>query len=272
MKGICFIQPLFHAVVEGRKTQTGRIVKYSKKQKWIPIDDIPKDAVYMLKTTMVNGIYRSKQAFPRYKVGETLYLKEPYFICKEKLYYRYGNQAEEFMPNRYWKSKLFMPEKFARYFIEITGVRCERLQDISDEDCAKEGVFTKREICSPFNTLYAVELSAKTRKEKWEEHFGTCINRKEKGGRYLGYETPQQASVVQMYKDALDTKNKEIADINEKLNASQKSIDEIKRYYKGEIDSIKKAHKDEIDKIKGEIDKMKKEHAEQIATIVKKMS
>ena len=33
-----------------------------------------------------------------------------------------------------------MPESAARYFIEITAVRAERLQDISDEDCMKEGI------------------------------------------------------------------------------------------------------------------------------------
>jgi hypothetical protein len=33
-----------------------------------------------------------------------------------------------------------MPEKYARHHIEITGVRAERLQAISDNDCLKEGI------------------------------------------------------------------------------------------------------------------------------------
>jgi hypothetical protein len=37
-----------------------------------------------------------------------------------------------------------MPEILAQHFIEITGVHCERLQDISDEDCLKSGVFLDR--------------------------------------------------------------------------------------------------------------------------------
>jgi hypothetical protein len=37
---------------------------------------------------------------------------------------------------------MFMPEFLARNFIKITAVRCERLQDISSEDCLKEGIMT----------------------------------------------------------------------------------------------------------------------------------
>ncbi len=33
-----------------------------------------------------------------------------------------------------------MPTWAARYFIRITAVRAERLQDISEEDCIKEGI------------------------------------------------------------------------------------------------------------------------------------
>jgi len=39
-----------------------------------------------------------------------------------------------------WKSPLFLPEKFARYFIQIVSVRPERLQDVTEGDALKEGV------------------------------------------------------------------------------------------------------------------------------------
>jgi hypothetical protein len=39
-------------------------------------------------------------------------------------------------------NKLFMPEWCAVHLIKITGVRAERLQDISDEDCIREGIET----------------------------------------------------------------------------------------------------------------------------------
>lgn len=40
-----------------------------------------------------------------------------------------------------WENKLFVRHELMRYQIEITGKRTEHLQDISDEDILREGVF-----------------------------------------------------------------------------------------------------------------------------------
>lgn len=40
-----------------------------------------------------------------------------------------------------WENKLFVRSELMRYQIEITGKRTEHLQDISDEDILREGVF-----------------------------------------------------------------------------------------------------------------------------------
>lgn len=58
--------------------------------------------------------------------------------------YKYGNNLsiEEATgdADAKWENKLFMPEYAARYFIKITGVGADRLQDISEGDCCKEGI------------------------------------------------------------------------------------------------------------------------------------
>jgi len=131
MQGINFTEPMFKAVIEGRKTQTRRIIKDS-------------DIVCVVDAGTVLYESTGERVKPRYKVGETLYLKEPYFDCtdegQEGLYYRYRGDN---MGLYVWQNKRFMPAKYARYFIKITGVRCERLQDISDADCKREGLYNK---------------------------------------------------------------------------------------------------------------------------------
>ena len=39
-----------------------------------------------------------------------------------------------------WKSAMFMPEHYARHFIFIEAVRAERVQEITQEDCIREGL------------------------------------------------------------------------------------------------------------------------------------
>jgi hypothetical protein len=48
-----------------------------------------------------------------------------------------------------WENKLFVRPELMRYQIEITGKRTEHLQDISDEDILREGVF--HGMCSSSN-------------------------------------------------------------------------------------------------------------------------
>lgn len=39
-----------------------------------------------------------------------------------------------------WKNKMFVKAELMPHHIKITNIRCERLQDISDSDCIKEGI------------------------------------------------------------------------------------------------------------------------------------
>lgn len=189
-KGICFTEPLFRKVVKGEKTQTRRMI-------------VSRTGHFQVSTSsmsgVITGIWQTDDngwvgvnlipVNPKYKVGEKVYLKEPYAeTCDEYgsplIAYRFDNTAlylvrkdengdyyqlntikkpvttnwtiNNFPACGEWKNKLFMPEWAARYFIEITAVRAERLQDISDVDCMKEGVISRVAAVYPYELLYQI--------------------------------------------------------------------------------------------------------------------
>ena len=152
MKGICFIEPLTIATIKGTKVQIRRLVTpqptYSES-----VGVIWKDRCYGI------GLHNNpKEAYKNFadsakapfNVGDKLYIKEPYRFAPDvdfPIYkydypsgrYSYPGCDRDDRPVK-WKNKLFMPASSARYFIEITAKRFERLQDISDADCIKEGI------------------------------------------------------------------------------------------------------------------------------------
>jgi len=124
MKGICFVEPLFNKVIREEKTQTRRIIINSN------VDFYLAEIEKLLSKA-------------RYRVGEVIYLKEPYCddLVIDEIFYKYDNLQDKMnLGISIWKNKLFMPESAARYFIKITKVSIERLQEISHEDCFKEGI------------------------------------------------------------------------------------------------------------------------------------
>ncbi|NDV93487.1 hypothetical protein D0T84_00955 [Dysgonomonas sp. 521] len=180
MKGICFIPPLHEKTVKGIKTQTRRIIG-TKGLFNIRIYD---------KAISVAGVDvygKEKIIRPRYNVGEVLYLKEPYIDDSDmfftvfpihetltykggKILYQYGNDTS-ILDSVYgdlvkWQNKLFMPASAARHFIKVTDLRAERLQDISDEDCIKEGI----EVSKYDNRHYVNDVWGKSKLDGiWEK-------------------------------------------------------------------------------------------------------
>lgn len=83
-----------------------------------------------------------------------------------------------------WKNKMFVRADLMPHQIRITGVRVERLQDISDEDCLREGVngesiFDDNDYCTVqgiqpwFNSprdAFAALIDKVSKKGTWEEN------------------------------------------------------------------------------------------------------
>lgn len=119
-KPILFSAPMVRAILNGNKAQTRRIVKEP-----------------------INGTNFLK--CPYGKVGHKLWVRETWqyvdFAGEDNGYvYRATDPDWETMEEWKWKPSIFMPREACRIELIITGVRVERLQDISVEDSLAEGI------------------------------------------------------------------------------------------------------------------------------------
>jgi len=135
VKSISFNGAMIRAILDGRKTQTRRRVKVQWCQS-------------------AEALMRQAQFDPAYKC--------PYGVAKDRLWvsetwrvrggreyeyqqhqpscvYRSDVDAVGYLCNE-WRPSIHMPRWASRITLEITGIRVERLQDITEEDAKKEGV------------------------------------------------------------------------------------------------------------------------------------
>jgi hypothetical protein len=157
---ILFSGPMVRALLDGRKTQTRRTLKFqpapgiSIVRKTIrPIDAEPYLA---FERRSVYGNYAGELDI-RVKRGDRLWVKENHAIVPRTAYRMsegvqqtlrpdddhdaavYAAEWERSKPGR-WRPSIHMPRWASRLTLIVTDVRVERLQDITNEDCIAEGV------------------------------------------------------------------------------------------------------------------------------------
>jgi len=145
---IIFSAPMVRAIQDGSKTQTRRIIK---------TDTIPGIG------PIFKGYDDSKDWInycPYGKPGDRLWVRETWGVCTkgadimagthwENPLYRadadnYGLLCHDvdgavYQDDILWKPSIHMPRVASRITLEITGIRLERLKDISEEDVIAEG-------------------------------------------------------------------------------------------------------------------------------------
>lgn len=130
---------LTDAAIEGYKTNTRRIEGKDQFQEMAACAD---QIFYNEDTGLIDFMFEGIDIFnhkPRYKVGEIVSVAQSYENAGvDPEYPIEGVQLAK--EHAGWRNKMFVSAKLMPYRIRITGVRCERLQDISDEECMKEGV------------------------------------------------------------------------------------------------------------------------------------
>lgn len=151
---ILFSAPMVRAILEGRKTQTRRVIKPQPMPALpstpTPIDEVKKILGKMVKSgrpyiaTEGKATGHALPGSPYGKSGDRLWVRETFntdWADDGPIYRADGGSAIEAGYSREprWKPSIFMPRKYSRITLEITGMRVERLQDISEDDARMEG-------------------------------------------------------------------------------------------------------------------------------------
>ena len=79
----------------------------------------------------------------RYRVGDILYVKEPWAFFDENMTSAITKSAFMMLEKQYapvWKNSLFMPKKYADQFLRVTKISIQHIQDITCDDIHEEGV------------------------------------------------------------------------------------------------------------------------------------
>ena len=178
---ILFSAPMVRAILEGRKTVTRRAVKH---QPDVPVTDaIPRrnyphgpataDWYWRPQHGHLNGVPSNGWNFkcPYGQPGERLWVRETWrgvvkisppdsplelgvarYVPDRDECFRLDYAATQVRDDEPWRPSIHMPRWASRILLEITDVRVERLQDISEEQARAEGVLPGEHCIGPIGT------------------------------------------------------------------------------------------------------------------------
>jgi hypothetical protein len=136
---ILFSAPMVRAILEGRKTQTRRIVKVRPAGAEVVVHN-----GRVWKPARVD--YAGFVECPYGQPGDRLWVRETFLLRGNGTHCVYRADSDLIEAAGFgamyggWKPSIFMPRKFSSITLEVTGVRVERLQEISERDAQAEGI------------------------------------------------------------------------------------------------------------------------------------
>ena len=153
IKPILFNTEMVRAIMDGRKSCTRRMVKPQPNEKHTyPLgfvtDSTEKKEVGCFGFGINEYSGSIQYTKPQYQPGDILYVREtwghPISLNSDKQYvFRADKIAESGFKNdsHIWHPSIHMPKKAARIWLNVTNVRVERLQDITEDGAEAEGCF-----------------------------------------------------------------------------------------------------------------------------------
>ena len=136
---------LTDAVLSGRKTMTRRIIKGDFEE---------------IKAYHANGGWHfiadtkdgdSVEVKPSYEIGEKVAIAQAYQTLRWPALpgIDWVATTYEVTHSKGWSNKMFVKAEYMPYRIRITNIKLERLKDISEEDCIREGI-VKTDCVAPY--------------------------------------------------------------------------------------------------------------------------
>ena len=133
---ILFSAPMVRAILAGTKMQTRRALRPGTW--WTAEHGVIRMAPAGLACTGFAPV-----ACPYGTPGDRLWVRETHMDLGACYLYRADASAEQeralVAPGQRWRPSIHMPRAASRITLEVTGVRVERLQDISEADARAEG-------------------------------------------------------------------------------------------------------------------------------------
>lgn len=153
-KPILFSGDMVRAIIEGRKTQTRRVIRAQ------PTDARPLNIWHPHGRAMDGARFTNVQLYA--EAGDLLWVREMWAPCGDGgvVWYRAGipgfragKKTGEWFDYPYtlgktfsppddleWRPSIYMPRWASRITLRVNNVRVERVQDISDDDAIAEGI------------------------------------------------------------------------------------------------------------------------------------
>ena len=154
IKPILFSAPMVRAIVDGKKSMTRRAVKPTIVNRFI----VDNTGNLLGSTDWESDAYPTIDDAP-YHPGDILWVRETWTLMTPTMnegpdFYLYKADvppgAEKSNWFNSWRPSIFMPREAARIWLRVTDVRCERVQEITEEDATREGCFSD----TPFSGQY----------------------------------------------------------------------------------------------------------------------
>ena len=134
---------LTEAVLNGKKTMTRRIIKCPITFRGKPLGGFnihrritdKKIVGYPCMYDENEGEFEMGDILPKYRIGEVVAVAQCYHS-----FYNDECDPRMFPSGAGWLNKMFVKPELMPHKIQITDISIQKLQDISDEDCLKEGI------------------------------------------------------------------------------------------------------------------------------------